>query len=32
MESAYNRLTPRWLFASFLAQWVRTPDPSQTAG
>ena len=23
LESAYNQLTPRWLFASFLAQWVR---------
>ena len=23
VERMYNRLTPRWLFASFLAQWVR---------
>ena len=22
-EGVYNRLTPRWLFASFLAQWIR---------
>jgi SAM-dependent methyltransferase len=25
VEGMYNRLTPRWLFASFLAQWIRRP-------
>lgn len=25
VEEMYNRLTPRWLFASFLAQWTRRP-------
>lgn len=32
LESWYGRLTPRWLLASFLAQWVRTPSLAPPPG